>query len=195
MFTVFAVCAGVGGAILLVQLVLTLVGLGAETADIELEVDPDAGQSSFFFTMFSFKAIVAALAFFGIGGLIGIESGLSPFISMTIGVQAGILAMILVAWMMRLLYTMHEEGTVRVEHALGTTGRVYLTVPAHQSGAGKVTISIQGRTMEYAAVTDGDELATGATVVVTGLEAPGTLKVTSAAEAALDDAQQTGAPA
>ncbi|MDQ1257963.1 MAG: hypothetical protein QG656_2571, partial [Candidatus Hydrogenedentes bacterium] len=50
------------------------------------------------------------------------------------------------------------------------------------SGAGKVTIEIQGRTMEYLAVTPGDALDTGVEVVVTRVVGSDKLEVEALAK-------------
>ena len=86
--------------------------------------------------------------------------------------------MFLVAWMMRALHRLKAEGTVRIDRAVGATGTVYLTVPANRSGAGKVTLVVQERTMEYQAVTsEHSELPTGTKVVAVAVLGPGTIEV------------------
>ena len=82
-----------------------------------------------------------------------------------------------VAWMMRGLSRLNASGTVQIGNAAGLNGTVYLKVPGNNGGIGKVTIDIQGRSMECAAVTDGDEIATGARVKVVSVDGGETLKV------------------
>ena len=55
---------------------------------------------------------------------------------------------------------------MRVHHAVGCTGTVYLRIPAHEQGAGKVLINLQDRTIELEAVTSGEEIPTGTQIVV-----------------------------
>jgi len=43
---------------------------------------------------------------------------------------------------------------------------VYLRIPARNAGKGKITVSIQGRTHEFAASTAGQEIPSGAEVKV-----------------------------
>ena len=68
--------------------------------------------------------------------------------------------MVILALLMRFFKRMGSDGNVRVENAVGLNGICYLKVPAENSGHGKVTLVIQGRTHEYEAVTSGPELAT-----------------------------------
>jgi len=90
---------------------------------------------------------------------------------------AGITSMFLVAWVMRGLSRLQASGTVNVRNAVGTTGTVYLRIPAHGTGRGKVTVEVQGRSMEFPAVTDGDTLETGTQVTVEAVEGEDLLKV------------------
>ena len=75
------------------------------------------------------------------------------------------------------LYTLRADGTVRIQRAIGQHGNVYLRIPANRSGSGKIQFNLQNRTMEYLAVTAGQELPTGAKVVVVGVVNPTTLEV------------------
>ena len=59
----------------------------------------------------------------------------------------------------------------------GKTATVYLTVPEKRSGVGKVTVSVQERTMEYRAVADNEGIPTGSKVVVVGITNGDTLEV------------------
>jgi hypothetical protein len=125
----------------------------------------------------SFRAIVAALAFFGLGGLAAQSSGADMPTVLVIAAGAGVAAMVAVYWMMRGLQELRADGTVRLQRALGQHGNVYLRVPANRSGSGKIQFNLQNRTMEYLAVTAGPELATGTKVVVVGVVNPTTLEV------------------
>ncbi len=135
------------------------------------------------FKMLSFRTVVAALAFFGIAGLAGLSAELSPLVVLVLAAAAGLAAMYGVYWLMQTLYQLRSEGTVRIERAVGLLGSVYLRIPAERSGSGKVTLNLQNRTMEYAAMTAGSELRTGSRVVVTGVIGPGILDVAAAPEA------------
>ena len=152
-------------------------------ADAHVEHAAPGHGSSSLFAVISFRTVVAAAAFFGLAGLAadaglrgdGAEAPMLPVLA--VAVVAGLAAMYGVFWMMQLLYRLKSEGTVRVEHAMGLHATVYLRIPAERSGVGKIQLNLQNRTMEYAAMTAGPELPTGATVVVVDLVAPDTLEV------------------
>ena len=195
METVYLGCAILGGTILICQFVMTLLGLGDHhdiggDHDISHDVGHgDAGHdhghdeahehdSSWFVGILTFRTIVAALTFFGLAGKFGAASNFDPPTTLAMAAAAGVAAMFLVAWMMRALHRLKAEGTVRIDRAVGATGTVYLTVPANRSGAGKVTLVLQERTMEYQAVTSElSELPTGTKVVAVAVLGPGTIEV------------------
>jgi hypothetical protein len=60
---------------------------------------------------------------------------------------------------------------------VGQRGTVYLRVPGGRSGTGKIQFNLQNRTVEYLAVTAGEELPTGTKVIVVGVVDPTTLEV------------------
>jgi hypothetical protein len=128
--------------------------------------------------MLTLRAITAALAFFGLAGLGASQSQIEEPLRFVVALAGGGAAMFGVAWIMRGLSRLRAEGTVRIQRAIGATGTVYLSIPAAKTGAGKVTVKVQNRSMEYLAVTAQDqELPTGAKVVVVSVAGPGTLEV------------------
>ena len=133
--------------------------------------------ASWLFGVLSFRAIVAALAFFGLGGLAAESARASVPTTLLTAVAAAAAAVTAVYWMMRGLKELRAEGTVRIQRATGEHGTVYLTIPANGSSSGKIQLNLQNRTMEYLAVTSGPELPTGTKVVVVGVVDPTTLEV------------------
>jgi membrane protein implicated in regulation of membrane protease activity len=181
MLTLYGVCAAIGVTILLLQILLMLMGVdGGGDVDVDAGFGDGADGSSAFFGVVSFRALVAALAFFGLGGLAGEFSGMGHYASLLLAIAAGGAAMLLMAWLMRSLHQLYAEGNVRIENALGRPAQVYLSIPGHRAGSGKVTVSIQSRTMEFAAVTSADELPTGSQVEVVGIVGRDTLEVAPA---------------
>ena len=203
MATIFLMCALVGGTVLAVQFILTFVGVGAEALDVDLpsdlgdadvdfssdvdfdgdvDLDADLGDgghldSSSMFRVISFRTVVAALTFFGLGGLTARSMEVSAPMQLVVAVAAGLAAMYGVFWLMGSLMRMRSEGTPRIRGTVGRHATVYTTIPAHESGTGKIQINLQNRTMEYLALTPGDALAPGAKVVVTGVVTSDTVAV------------------
>ena len=185
-------CAAIAGVLLVGQLLLTLIGLGHHadlhdlpTADLDVDAAADGFEhgGEWFAGMLSFRAIVAALTVLGQisqGGSAG--DRFDPLQTFVIALVAGGGVLYGVGWLLRSLYRLKSEGTVRIERAVGQTGSVYLSIPAKKAGAGKVTVKVQGRTMQYQAMTSDEDLPTGTPVVVLSVLTPGMVEVTKASE-------------
>jgi hypothetical protein len=187
METVYLVCALAGGTLLVAQFVLSLFGLG-DHHDVSVDHHDFGGHhhdiahehaSSWFVGILTFRSVVAALTFFGLVGLaVGPHLG-DDLLTAGAAVAAGAGALLAVAWIMKALWRLRAEGTARIERAVGQNGTVYLTVPAHKAGVGKVTLTLQNRTIEYQAITAHEQLPTGAKVVVVSVVSPDTVEVAS----------------
>jgi hypothetical protein len=194
MYSIYLFLAVIGGTVLVCQFVLTLVGLGSgHDLPDDLSVDHgsdfhdgdgtdgindpgdaahESGQhaSTWLFGVISFRTLVAGSTFFGLGGLAASEAGLRLFPQLGIAIVCGLGAMYGVHWIMTLIGRLGEDGTVRIQRAIGQEGTVYVPIPGGKSRAGKVQLRLQNRLMEYAAVTNSsDRLPTGMKVRVTGV--------------------------
>ena len=174
MTTLFLTCAAIGGAILVLQLVLSAIGFdhgGAEHPSL-------AGAAESGLDLFSVRALAAGLAFFGIGGLAGMATGLGALVAVPLALFAGVAAAVAVALVMRAMLRLEDDGTVQIQGAVGVSGTVYLTVPAAREGAGKVHLPLQNRTVELQAITTHDApLPTGARILVIDVVGPDTVEV------------------
>ncbi|HEU0014908.1 MAG TPA: hypothetical protein VFQ45_14570 [Longimicrobium sp.] len=175
MSTVFLVCAIAGGAILLVQTALSLVGLGDHALGLDLHTDAhgDAGDA---LNLLSLRAIAAGLAFFGLAGLLVESLGLGMVLGAVAGILAGLAAAVAMAFAMRGLARLEDDGSLRMQGAVGQQGTVYLGIPGGRSAPGKVHLSLQGRTVECQAIAE-HPLVTGSPVVVVDVLGPDTVLV------------------
>jgi hypothetical protein len=182
MYTFFLVCAGVGGTLVLLQFLAGAVGFGADHGDVgHHDVgaghDADHGDGNWFLGLLTLRAICAAVTFFGLGGLIGAYYDLPYSGQLASAFLAGFAALYLVANLMKALYRLKADGSVRIQHAIGRTGTVYLRVPGNRAGAGKVTLNLQNRTVELEAFTAADELPTGTPIRVVAVLGPNSVEV------------------
>lgn len=188
MDTVFLICAALGGGFLVLLFLAGLAGFGGDhDADHGGSLDHDHGDGkatdhagNWFLGLLSIRAVTAALAFFGIGGMVALTSGATELAALGVAVGAGLAALFLVAQIMQSLIKLKADGTARVDRAVGRTGTVYLRVPGSHTGPGKVHLSLQNRTVEYQAVTAGGELPTGTPVRVVGVVNSDTVEVVAA---------------
>ena len=175
--TLYMTCAAVGLVIVVLQLALSMFGIGADELDVDFDVDVDGdGDLSFL----SLRAFAGFLAIFGLAGWAGTISGWSPAVTALVAGLCGGATFLVVVWLISLQRKLDSSGTLRPENAVGGIGRVYLRIPARDSGRGKITVEIQGRSAEYEAFTHGPELATGSTARVLRMTTPGVFEVEAA---------------
>jgi hypothetical protein len=187
MDSIFLLCAALGGTLLLCQVLLSALGLGEHHDvgghDIHVEGDHEVGHEdaiSWFISAFTFRSIVAAITFFGLGGMAGSTEGWDPVTTLLVALAAGSGALFMVAMLMQTLKRLKSDGTVRMDRAVGEGGTVYLPIPGGKAGVGKVLLKLQNRTVECQAITAQADLAAGAKIVVVSLVSPDTVEVVSA---------------
>jgi hypothetical protein len=142
-------------------------------ADVHVDHDGHAGG----FSLISVRALASFLAFFGLTGWWLTSSGSGPLGSALASFAVGAVAMVGVGWLASQQRRLDVEGTLDPKNAIGQTATVYLRVPAHGKGQGKVHVKVQGRTAELAATSDGPEIPTGAVVTVVRLVTADTVAV------------------
>lgn len=181
----YVACAAAGGTVLLLQTALLLFGVGDAHAEIDLHHDLGGGHADGHgeghhdgaLSLLSVRAVASFFTFFGLTGWFGIARGWDEALTIAIAFAAGLALMFVVAWMMRMQSKLQSKGNLDPRNALGQAARVYLRIPAKNSGFGKVTVKVQGRTAEFNAFTHGKELATGALVKITRMSTPDTFEV------------------
>jgi membrane protein implicated in regulation of membrane protease activity len=203
METLYLACAVAGGTFLGLQFVLLLVGFGGSDTDFDVggdvgdvgdigdagDFDVDSGEgasgaaSAHAFQVISTKTLTAFFTFFGLGGMLGAEMQLTQVPALATAIGFGLIAVFVVAYLWSMLYRLQSHGNVDVRKAVGTIGRVYLRIPPEGSGHGKVTVMIQGRTIELSATTTEDELPTGAEVKIVAFIGKATVQVVRAQSA------------
>jgi len=172
--TLFLACAAIGGGILVLQLVLGLFGIHAGGHDLDAGHGHEVSEG---LNLLSVRALSAGTAFFGVTGSAALAGGLPVWLATVAAAVVGLSATVAVGAIVRGMGRLESDGVVRIEGAIGSPGTVYLRIPARRAGAGKVMLALQDRLVELRAVTAGQELPTGASVVVTDVVAPDTVEV------------------
>lgn len=172
--TVYMGCAAVGGTVLAIQFVLLLFGGDAHGDSVDID-HPDGADDVFGFL--SIRTLSAFLTFFGLTGWWGSDAGWGTSLTLLAALGAGGGMMGAVAWLMSLQRKLYSEGNIDPRNAVGERAKVYLRIPGHNSGKGKITVTVQGRAREFEAVTAGDELPTGSEVRVVRMTTANTFEV------------------
>jgi hypothetical protein len=177
----FIACAALGGVVLVLQLLLGLIG-----GDTDLDHDAH-GHLGEGLDLLSVRSLSAGVAFFGIAGAGTATAGWPSFLAFGAALASGLVATVVVAYLMRAMRKLEVDGSERIENALGQTATVYLRIPGNNQGAGKILVPMQGRTVEYQAVTPGGELPSGSVVVVRDIVGPDIVEVVSQSAGDLTD--------
>jgi len=195
---IYITFALIGGTIMVCQFVMTVLGVIdldlPDDLDVDLDTDidvdvdsPEGGShgSDWLFGIISFRTLVAAFAFSGLGGLLGQTFGWREPGPLMVALLLGYAAMYGSYKMMRMIARLNADGTQRIEQAVGLVGTVYVSIPPEDSGVGKIHLKLQNRTVEFEAVSrEAESLKPGANIVVTDVVGHHRVEVAPAYEAA-----------
>jgi membrane protein implicated in regulation of membrane protease activity len=169
----FLFCAAVGGFFVVMKIFLQFVGgdghhdFGGAAGDIDIEhIDSDIG--------FKLLSMHGLAAFFMMFGLVGLALYRQSRVNMTIAVVGAAIAGLAAVWVVGKLFqaavNLQSSGTLKTADAVGSSGAVYLAIPA--GGQGRVSINFRNRQREFDAVTkNGESLPTGSLIKVVAVKA------------------------
>ncbi len=169
--------------VLLIQTILMFFGIGDGDADFDapdfdfdgdgigddfdMDIDDVAGLESLH--IFTVRGIIAFFVIFGWVGVVMEAANINLLITLLVATACGFAMMVLIAYLFRIVMRLKSDGNTDNRNALGSAGKVYLTIPPSRSGEGKVNVMLQGTYVERNAVTDETEsIPTGCEVIVVG---------------------------
>ena len=172
---VFWGAAVISTIIMLLQTILSLVGMG----DTDLETGVDGGlDDASGADLFTVKNSVNFFVGFGWGGVSFRDFIENDILLVLVAVVTGIAFVAIFIFVFKQMMKLEGNSAVGAEACVGQTADVYLRIPAKRSGKGKIQISINGSAREFDAITDSEEpISTGAVVVVVELVGKSTLLV------------------
>lgn len=181
---IFWVIAFPSTAVFILQIMMTLMGLGDNgdiISDIQesiddmpgdsLDLDMDNGAGEFLdfkykFKLVTIRSVVVFFTIFAWTGIVATTSGISKIATIIIALISGFVMMYIVSYIYYFLTKFVEDGTMNTKNAINKEGLVYLTIPSGRKASGKVEVVVQGALRLLDAVTDGDDIPTGSKVVV-----------------------------
>lgn len=158
--------------VFIIQSILTFVGADADSNfDVDVDTSMDGSDLSNIdggSNLYTFRNFVNFILGFGWSAILLQDSITSVPVLIFVSVLIGIALVAAVMYLFKWLSTMQQSGNINLQKsAAGCEGKVYLTIPAARSGAGKVQITINGAVREYDAVTENDApLKTGVSIRV-----------------------------
>ena len=145
----FYVIAIVSGAILTIQMLLTLIG-----AETDFDADGLGAGEGGDTGLFSIRSVGAFFTGFGWTGVAMLENGYSTAQATFAATVVGLVFLGMVFYLMRYMFSLREEGTLDYNNAIGNVGSVYLPIPPNRKGVGQVEVMVQGRMRIVKALTD-----------------------------------------
>lgn len=179
--------------VLLLQTILLFFGIGDHDADglpddmtdLDAAELPDGGDGVFGendisepsdlhgwdgLRILTFRGVIAFFVVFGWIGVAMDASGAALWLTLPVAFVGGFAMMLLLAILLRAVMKLSNDGNTDNRNAIGTAGKVQLTIPPSRTGEGKVHIMLQGSYVERSAVTDDAEaIPTGSEIVVVGV--------------------------
>ena len=160
---IFALVAIPATLVLVVQTVLLFFGFGDDDIDIDgadIDVDGSDGMA-----LFSIRGIMGMAAIGGWSGLVMHEAGINIWVTILLAVAFGFLALVGIAYIMKLASKLQSSGNIDLGSAIGKVGTVYIPIPPSMQGRGKINFTLQERFLEVTAMTNADrKIATGESV-------------------------------
>ena len=181
---IFALIAIPSTLVLVVQTVLLLIGVGGLADGVDLDGDglPDTpgfdGDGDGGLALFSLRGIMSLAAVAGWSGLVMHEAEIPLGLTVFLAAAFGFLAMVGIAFIMKLAGKLQQNGNLDIGYAIGKVGTVYIPIPPKMTGSGKINLTIQERFVEVDAKTPWDrKLNTGESVKITATDPAGIVVV------------------
>ncbi|MBU2020200.1 MAG: serine protease [Bacteroidetes bacterium] len=151
--------------IFLIQTIMTFTGTDAMDG-AEADFDSDLSDTPTPFQLFSLRNLINFLLGFGWSGISFYDVIEQRWLLVTVALFFGLLFVVVFFIIIRQIKKLAEDNSFSFAQAEGKTAEVYLRIPGNKGGAGKVIISINGSTRELTAMTEGEEISSGAMVRV-----------------------------
>lgn len=135
-----------------------------DSVDLGSDIDSDFHTMSDVsaFRLFTFQGIVAFFCVFGWTSIAGISGGLNKYLAILGGLIAGFVIMFLISKLIQWSKKLTHNGAINLKNTIGESGEVYLLIPGKGKGHGKVNVVIQGKLIDFDAITEQeDEIKTG----------------------------------
>ena len=155
-FWVFALFASI---VFVIQMVMVFFGFDADSDDGS---SGDADFDTSGYHLFTIKSLVVFLLGYGWAGVL-LWGNLhdSMFLINAISIIVGLVFVLLMFLLIRQVTKLSVDHSFRIEQSVGKIGSVYLKIPGHRTGTGKIQLSVNGSVHELNAQTEGYELPTG----------------------------------
>jgi uncharacterized protein YneF (UPF0154 family) len=152
----------------LVQTIMTFIGSDSHdgtTANFNGDLDSGSGHTPV--QLFSLRNLINFLLGLGWSGISFYSIISNKVLLITVSLLTGLLFVGMFFVIIKQMMRLQENNSFNIKNALNKTGQVYLTIPGHKKGKGKVQVSVNGAIQELDAFTEDGLLPNGAVVIIT----------------------------
>lgn len=156
--------------IFIIQTIITFSGLDlADGFDADSQGDMSGGDGDF--QLFSLRNLINFLLGFSWTGISFYTTiGDKPLFLIITSFVVGALFVIVFFMVIKQVQKLAEDNSFKISNTLNKTAEVYLTIPEHKKGKGKIMISVNGSFHELDAMTENEKIPSGAVVKVIKIE-------------------------
>lgn len=149
---------------LLAQIALLFAGADADIPDM------DVGGAGGPLHLFTFRNLTNFLLGFSWSGIALYDVVPGNFLLVSSALVIGLSFVFAFFFITREIRALAEDNSFQLAHTLHKTAEVYLPIPARRHGKGKVLVSVNGTFHELDAMTEADDIPTGASVRIIRIE-------------------------
>lgn len=154
--------------VFIVQMVLTFIGIGdVDSGDASFDIgdgNGDTMDTGGALQLFSMRNIVNFLLGIGWGGVCLSSSIHNSFLLALAALLTGCVFVGAFVLLYKQLMKLEHNGSFDINECVGQVADVYLRIPANREGEGKIQFSFHGSVQELPAITNGEQIASGAKV-------------------------------
>lgn len=167
--------------VFVIQIVLTFAGMGDTDGGMDADVaDGNTMDTGGAIQLFTVRNFINFLLGVGWGGVCFWDTISNPMLLLCVALVIGVLFVGVFLFMFRKLKRLEHTASYNLQDAVGQIADVYLRIPAERGGEGKVQAAFSGSVQELSAITDGEQIPSGAKVRVLGVVGDHTLLVEKA---------------
>ena len=155
--------------IFIIQTVMTFFGSDA-TDGINPDFDGDLGATDAPFQVFSFRNLINFLLGFSWTGISFYALIPNKLFLLLLAFAIGIFFVYLFFLIIQQVQKLAEDNSFKFINTLNKSAEVYLTIPGHKAGKGKIMISVNGAFHELKAMTENEKIPSGSVVKVVRIE-------------------------
>lgn len=151
--------------IFIIQTIMTFVGADASDGT-NADFDSNLHGTDAPFQLFSLRNLINFLLGFSWAGISFYNTISSSALLIGFAFFMGLVFLFLFFVVIKQVQKLGEDNSFKLTNAINKSAEVYLTIPGHKSGKGKVMVSVNGAFHELQAMTEHDLIPTGAVVKI-----------------------------